>query len=168
MRVNGVDVIPLVEAELYRRFLGCADRRHTSGWAARPGPRSTGCGRPPSSGSMPAGTVDVSIGLEWSFAPTLRHLVMATDAWLGRAIVDIEQPLYPIGHPNVEYETDGSDVSMFVAVAPSYADVLEVRKNPWASAYSRDLRCTCELTLICAPCQRGAGTHINAARTQGR
>jgi len=107
---------------------------------------------------MPAGTVDVSVGGEWSFAQTLRHLVMATDAWLGRAILDIKQPFHPIGQPNVEYETDGNDMSVFATLAPSYAEVLEVRagrvamvrdfiatvtsddltatrKNPWTHEY---------------------------------
>ena len=71
--------------------------------------------------------VDVSVGGEWSFAQTLRHLVMATDAWLGRSILGIEQPFHPIGQPNAEYETDGNDMSVFTTVTPSYAEVLEVR-----------------------------------------
>jgi hypothetical protein len=78
---------------------------------------------------MPAGTVDVSVDGEWSFAQTLRHLVMATDTWLGRAILGIERPFHPIGQPNVEYETDGNDMSIFPAVTPSYTDVLEVRAS---------------------------------------
>ena len=76
---------------------------------------------------MPAGTVDVSVDGEWSFAQTLRHLVLATDTWLGRAILQIEQPFHPIGQPNAEYETDGYDMSIFTTVTPSYAEVLEVR-----------------------------------------
>ena len=76
---------------------------------------------------MPAGTVDVSVDGEWSFAQTLRHLVMATDTWLGRAILEIDQPYHPIGQPNVEYETDGYDMSVFSTATPSYAEVLEVR-----------------------------------------
>jgi hypothetical protein len=39
----------------------------------------------------------VSVGGEWSFAQTLRHLVLATDAWFGRSILEIEQPFHPIG-----------------------------------------------------------------------
>ncbi len=108
---------------------------------------------------------DVSMDGEWSFAQTLRHLVMATDTWLGRAIQEIEQPFHPIGQPNAEYETDGNDMSVFTTVTPSYADVLEVRagrvamvrdflatvtwvdlaatrKNPWAPEYP-------ETTLSC-------------------
>jgi DinB superfamily len=76
---------------------------------------------------MPAGMVDVSVGGEWSFAQTLRHLVMATDAWLRRAIWGIEQPFHPIGQPNAEYQTDGNDMSVFATATPSYAGVLEAR-----------------------------------------
>ena len=130
LRVNGVDVIPLVEAELNRRFPGRADRRAThpdglrAAWAAL---ERTWAATLELVAAMPAGTVDVSVGGEWSFAQTLRHLVMATDTWLGRAILDIEQPFHPTGQPNVEYETDGNDMSIFATATPSYADVLEVR-----------------------------------------
>src|SRR5580658_3777089 len=95
LRVNGVDVIPLVEAELNRRFPGRADRRATdpdglrAAWAAL---ERTWAGTLERAAAMPAGTVDVSVGGEWSFAQTLRHLVMATDTWLGLAILGIEQP----------------------------------------------------------------------------
>jgi len=130
LRVNDVDVIPLVEAELNRRFPGRASRHATdpdglrAAWAAV---ERTWAATLERVAAMPAGTVDVPVGGEWSFAQTLRHLVMATDAWLGRAILGIEQPFHPIGQPNAEYETDGNDMSVFTTVTPSYADVLEVR-----------------------------------------
>jgi len=161
LRVNGVDVIPLVDAELDRRFPGRASRRAAdpdslrAAWAAL---ERTWAATLERVAAMPAGTVDVPVDGEWSFAQTLRHLVMATDAWLGRAILGIEQPFHPIGQPNAEYETDGSDMSVFATATPSYADVLEVRtghvskvrdflatvtpedlaaprKNPWAPEY---------------------------------
>ena len=114
---------------------------------------------------MPAGTVDVSVDGEWSFAQTLRHLVLATDAWLGRAILEIEQPFHPIGQAGAGAEDDGLDMSIFTTVTPSYAEVLEVRagrvamvrdflatvtadelaatrKNPWDPEYQ-------ETTLSC-------------------
>ncbi len=128
--VNGVDVVPFIEAELNRRFPGRAERR-----AADPeGLRSAWAGLERSwaatlerAAAMPAGTVEVSVDGEWSFAQTLRHLVMATDTWLGGAILQIEQPFHPLGQPNSEYETDGNDMSVFAPVTPSYAEVLEVR-----------------------------------------
>jgi hypothetical protein len=128
--VNGVDVAPLVEAELNRRFPGRAGLRAAdpdslrAAWAALERAWGATLGRV---AAMPAGTVDVSVGGEWSFAQTLRHLVMATDTWLGRGILGIEQPYHPIGQPNAEYETDGLDMSVFSAATPSYSEVLEVR-----------------------------------------
>ena len=53
--------------------------------------------------------------------------MLATDAWLGRAILEIEQPFHPIGQPDASFETDGRDMSIFTTVTPSYAEVLEVR-----------------------------------------
>ncbi len=130
LRVNGVDVIPLVEAELNRCFPGRADRRAAdpdglrAAWATL---ERTWAATLERVAAMPAGTVDVSVGGEWSFAQTLRHLVMATDTWLGRAILEIEQPYHPVGQPNAGAENHGLDMSIFTTVTPSYAEVLEVR-----------------------------------------
>ena len=166
--VNGVDVAPFVDAELNRRFPGRAARRADdpaglrAAWAALELAWSAAIAR---ADAMPTGTVDISVDGEWSFAQTLRHLIMATDSWLRRAILEIEQPFHPIGQPNVEYETDGNDMSVFSTVAPSFAEVLEVRadrvglvrdflatvtsadlavtrRNPWAPEYP-------ETTLSC-------------------
>jgi hypothetical protein len=130
LRINGVDVIPLVEAELNRRFPGRADRRAgdpdglRAAWAAL---ERTWAGTLERVAAMPAGTVDVSVGGEWSFAQTLRHLVMATDTWLGRAILGIEQPYHPLGQADAGAAKDGLDMSIFTTVTPSYAEVREVR-----------------------------------------
>jgi hypothetical protein len=168
LRVNGVDVIPLVESELNRRFPGRADRRAEdpdglrATWAAL---ERTWAATLERVAAMPAGTVDVSVGGEWSFAQTLRHLILATDTWLGRAILEVEQPFHPIGLAGPGAEDDGLDMSIFATVTPSYAEVLEVRagrvgmvrdflatvtsdalaatrKNPWAPEYQ-------ETTLSC-------------------
>jgi len=129
LRVNGVDVIPFVEAELNRRFPGRADRRTgdpnglRAAWATL---EHTWADTLERVAAMPAGTVDVSVGGEWSFAQTQRHLVLATDAWLGRAILEIEQPFHPIGQ-RAAVPDDDLDMSIFTTVTPSYAEVLEVR-----------------------------------------
>jgi DinB superfamily/Pentapeptide repeats (8 copies) len=132
LRVNGVDVIPLVDAELNRRFPGRSQRQAAdpgglqAAWAAL---ERTWAATLERVAAMPAGTVDVSISGEWSFAQTLRHLVMATDTWLRRAILELEQPYHPIGQPNAGAERDGLDMSIFTTDAPSYAEVLEVRAD---------------------------------------
>ena len=171
LRVNGVDVIPLVEAELNRRFPGRADRRAgdpdglRAAWSTL---ERTWAATLERAAAMPAGTVDVSVGGEWSFAQTLRHLILATDTWLGRAILQIEQPFHPIGLADPSAEDDGLDMSIFTTVTPSYDEVLEVRagrvamlrdflasvtsdelaatrKNPWEPEYQErppSLACT--------------------------
>jgi hypothetical protein len=130
LRVNGVDVIPFVEAELNARFPGRAQRRAQDpdglrgAWAAL---ERTWVGTLERVAAMPSGTVDISVTGEWSFAQTLRHLVLATDAWLGRAIQGVEQPFHPIGLAGPGAEDDGLDMAIFSTVAPPYDEVLEVR-----------------------------------------
>lgn len=168
LRINGIDVVPFVQAELDRRFPGRADRHATdpeglrTAWAQL---EQCWAATLEYAETMPPGSVEIPVDGEWSFAQTLRHLVMATDTWLGRAILEIEQPYHPIGQPNVEYETDGYDLAVFATAAPTYAEVLQVRaervamvrdflaavtldelavvrKNPWAPGHP-------ESTLAC-------------------
>lgn len=125
--INGVNVIPFVEAELNRRFPGRADQRAgdpeglREAWAALERAWAPTLER---AAAMPAGAVDVSVGGEWSFAQTLRHLVHATDMWLGRAILELDQPFHPIGQADSAADDDGVNTS---TVSPPYAEVLEVR-----------------------------------------
>jgi hypothetical protein len=120
--------------------------------------------------AMPPGTVDASVDGEWSFAQTLRHLIMATDTWFGRAILQLEQPFHPLGQANAGAADDGLDLSLFVTETPSYDDVLEVRadhqrmvrefiadvtpeeldgvrKNPWAPQYPETVRSCLHVVL---------------------
>ncbi len=130
LRVNGVDVVPLIDAELNRRFPGRSERGATdpdglrTAWAALEHTWSATVERVP---AMPAGTVDVSVAGEWSFAQTLRHLVVATDMWLGRAILEIQQPFHPLGQLDAGTAGDGFDLSIFTTETPSFADVLDAR-----------------------------------------
>lgn len=128
--VNGVDVAPLVDAELDRRFPGRSQRRAADpeglrrAWAAV---EATWAATLERIATLPAGTVDVQVDGEWSFAQTVRHLVMATDTWLRGAVLGLERPYHPIGQPNVEYAADGHDPSVFAEAAPAWDEVLAVR-----------------------------------------
>lgn len=130
LHVNGVDVVPLVEAELNRRFPGRAQRRAAdpdglrAAWAALEHSWAATLERV---AALPAGTVDVSVSGEWSFAQTLRHLVMAIDTWLGRAILELDQPYHRLGQPDSGYQAGGNDMSIFSTEVPSYEEVLDVR-----------------------------------------
>lgn len=124
-----------VDAELDRRFPGRASWRADdpdclrAAWEQVERAWATTLDRV---AALPDGAVDVSVDGEWTFAQTLRHLVMATDTWLGRAILGIAQPYHPIGQPNAEYRTDGYDMAVFATATPSYAEVLDVRAERMA------------------------------------
>ena len=164
--VNGVDVVPLVEAELDRRFPGRAERRAPdpaglcAAWAAVERAWAAAVER---AEAMPAGTVDVSVAGEWSFAQTLRHLVSATDTWLGRSILGLEQPYHPLGQMFDGAAEEGFDMSVLTTEQPSWAEVREARaermtmvrdfvatvipdeleaprRNPWAPAEPETIR----------------------------
>lgn len=164
--VNGVDVVPLVDAELDRRFPGRALRRATdpaglrAAWDAVQRSWDATLTR---ANQMPPGSVDESVAGEWSFAETLRHLVTATDVWLRGAVLGVEQPYHPLGRPHTEYATDGHDTSVFSPGTPAFDDVLaaradrvamvtaflghvtpeqldEPRANPWAPEHTETVR----------------------------
>ena len=130
--VNGVDVVPLVDAELNRRFPGrelraAADPQALrAAWAALESAWTATLER---AAGMPPGTVDASVAGEWSFAQTLRHLVMATDTWLGKAVLQREHPYHPAGLPN---DDDGGgsaayDGSEFTTAEPTFEEVTQAR-----------------------------------------
>lgn len=131
-RVNGVDVIPLVEAELNARFPGRELQRTGDpaglqvAWAAL---QDTWAATLECAESMPAGTVDESVDGEWSLSQTLRHLVMATDTWLGKAVLRLEQPYHPLALANEGAAEDGLDMSVFTTKTPTYAEVLAARRD---------------------------------------
>ncbi|WP_329004824.1 DinB family protein [Kribbella sp. NBC_00709] len=123
LKVNGIDVAAYVDAELNRRYPGRAERFAEdpdglrAAWAATERTWATTVER---AAKMPVGTVDVVVDGEWSFAQTQRHLVHATDVWLGRGILELDDPYHPLGLKYGGTDAPGT-------TAPPYADVLEAR-----------------------------------------
>lgn len=125
--VNGVDVVPLVDAELNRQFPGRELQNSRTpeglrdGWAAvQSAWQTTVDGTPPA-------LVDAHVEDEWSLAQTLRHLVLATDAWLRGAILQVEQPFHEIGQIFTGAAEMGFDMSIFRVDPPAYEEILAVR-----------------------------------------
>jgi hypothetical protein len=125
--VNGVDVVPLVDAELNRQFPGRELQKAQTpeglreAWVAVQGAwQETVVGTPPE-------LIDAHAEDEWSLAQTLRHLVLATDAWLRGAILKIEQPFHEIGQIFTGADQMGFDMSIFRADPPAYEEILAVR-----------------------------------------
>ncbi len=150
--VNGVDVTSYVEAELNRRFPGRAEHRAADpqglrdAWASLERIWAATLER---AAAMPEGAVDVSVEGEWSFAQTLRHLVLATDTWLGRGVLGLEQPYHPLGLMDADTASDGRDMSVFTLDTPSYDEVLEARAGRVAMV--RDFLAAVTLEDLAAP-----------------
>ncbi|GAA6525882.1 DinB family protein [Intrasporangium sp. DVR] len=125
--VNGVDVVPLVDAELNRQFPGRELQKAQTpeglreGWAAVQSAWQT------TVAETPPDLVDAHVEDEWSMAQTLRHLILATDAWLRGAILGLQQPLHEIGQIFTGAEEMGFDMSIFRVDPPAYEETLAVR-----------------------------------------
>ena len=125
--VNGVDVVPLVEAELDRQFPGRELQRAQTPEGLRAGWVAVQAAWQTTVAGTPADLVDAHVEDEWSLAQTLRHLVLATDAWIRGAVLRIEQPFHEIGQAFTFADQMGFDTSVLRADPPSYEEVLAVR-----------------------------------------
>ena len=79
--------------------------------------------------NTPADLVDAHIDDEWSLAQTLRHLVLATDAWLRGGVMRIEQPFHDIGLIFGGAAEMGFDMSIFRDDVPALDDILAARSE---------------------------------------
>lgn len=154
--VNGVEVAPLIEAELDRRepdrvLLRARDPRGLAeAWRRIEGRWTDTLGR---ADALDPSLLVVRVDYEWSLVETLRHLIMATDAWLFRMVRGESHPFHPWGLPPDpatpdEIEALGLDIS----AQPSYADVLAVRGLRMAAVSETiDALTTDDLGRMCTP-----------------
>jgi len=125
--VNGVDVVPLVDAELNRRFPGRELQKAQTPDGLREGWVAVQAAWQTTIAGTPRHLVDVHVEDEWSLAQTLRHLIIATDAWLRGGILRIRQPFHEIGQIFSGAGEMGFDLSIFRVDPPAYEEVLAVR-----------------------------------------
>ncbi|RPI20017.1 MAG: DinB family protein [Actinobacteria bacterium] len=131
LKINGVEVAPLIEAELDRLHPERLSLRGTdvaglrAGWEvierfwAETMARAAG---------LPEADLHRSVGGEWSLAETLRHLVFVTDSWLGHAVLAEERPFHPIGLP-ASFIIDGEDFGIDPGAAPTFDEVVAARAD---------------------------------------
>lgn len=125
--VNGVDVVPFVDAELNRQFPGRELQKAQTPQDLQAGWAAVQAAWERTVTNTPLELVDAHVDDEWSLAQTLRHLVLATDAWLRGAIMGIEQPFHEIGQIFTGAAEMGFDMSIFRADAPTFEHILAVR-----------------------------------------
>jgi hypothetical protein len=131
LRLNGVEVAPLVAAELERRFPeraklraadpdGLADaweiiEEHWQATLAH-------------ARKLPEPVLHERVDDEWSFVETLRHLVMATDCWLRRMVKGMDRPYHPWGLAG-SWLTDPESWGIDIDASPSFEEVLLLRRE---------------------------------------
>ena len=135
LTINGVEVGPLVEAELDRRYPDRVRMRPTDPAGFREAWDVVE--------RLWSGTVDRARGLdpallhesvngEWSFVETLRHLAFATDAWVRRAILGDPSPWDPLDLPWDEMP-DTPGIPRDREVRPPLDVVVELRRDRMAT-----------------------------------
>ncbi|MDQ3627772.1 MAG: DinB family protein [Actinomycetota bacterium] len=133
--INGVDVAPLVQAELDRRFPDRAKMRpsdpdgFSEAWTIieRLWAETVARAR-----TLDPELLHESVDGEWSFIETLRHLVFATDAWINRAILGDPHPWHPLDLP-WDQMRDRPGIPRDRDVRPSLDEVLRLREGRMAT-----------------------------------
>lgn len=100
--VNGVDIAPLIDAELNRRTPERAKMRPSSADEYREAweiLERLWAGTVERAKTFSEDDLHRNVGEEWSFVQTLRHLCFASDAWVGRMILGDPSPWHPLDLP---------------------------------------------------------------------
>jgi uncharacterized protein YjbI with pentapeptide repeats len=131
LTVNGVEIGPLVDAELNRRYPLRAKMRPADPAGFRQAwdiieelwgqtvERARG---------LPPDLLHEPVDGEWSFIETLRHLVFATDSWIRRAVLGDPSPWGPLDLPWDEMP-DTPGVPRDRDARPSLDEVLALRRD---------------------------------------
>jgi hypothetical protein len=129
--VNGVDIAPLVDAELDRRMPDRAKMRpddpdgFRAAWAIL---ERLWEGTLTRARTFPETALHRSVDGEWSFIQTLRHLNFAAAAWVGRMVLGTTSPWHPLDLP--WDEAPGWDgIPWDREARPALDEVLAVRRE---------------------------------------
>ncbi len=102
LKVNGVEVGPLVEAELDRRYPERVTMRPSDADGFREAwdvIERLWDGTVERARRLDPELLHESVEGEWSFIETLRHLVLVTDGWINRTVLGEPSPFHPLGLP---------------------------------------------------------------------
>lgn len=129
--VNGVDIAPLVDAELNRRMPQRAKMRpddsdgFREAWAILEQLWKSTVAR---AMTFPTAALHDNVDDEWSFIQTLRHLNFATAAWVGRMVLSNTSPWHPLDLP-WDQAPGWDGVPWDREAQPSLDEVLAVRRR---------------------------------------
>ena len=166
LRLNGVEVAPLVMAELERRSPERSKLRAqgpedlADAWAMIVDLWDTTVAE---AHTLPEPMLHQRVDDEWSFVESLRHLVLATDCWLRRMVKGIDRPYHPCGLAG-SWLSDPASWGLDPEANPSFQDMLELRRQRTDEVRQtiRDVTIE-ELERVCVPPETPG--HPNRAHT---
>ena len=136
--VNDVDVTTYVEAELDRQH----PLRRLAREAASPDDYRTTwdaietlwAATLERARLLPEGKLHERVDGEWSFVETQRHLLFASDAWLGNAVLEEDAPYHPWGFPSGGMPADqAAQLGLTLDATPTLDEVLAPRQRRMAT-----------------------------------
>ena len=134
MVVNDVEIAPLIAAELERRYPERAKLTPTDADGAREAwsvIEDLWTATSARAASLPEATLHERVDDEWSFLETLRHLVFATDVWIGGRVLGHSGHHHPHGMPP-SFVTDAAPFGIDLGADPPFADVVVAREDRMA------------------------------------
>jgi hypothetical protein len=153
--VNDVDVTAYVEAELDRqhptRVLArdaASPEDYREAWDAI---EAMWAATLDHARLLPDAALHERVDGEWSFVETQRHLLMASDAWLGSAVLEEETPYHPLGLPYGGMPPDeAAKLGLTLEATPSLDEVLAPRHARMATMRGEvDELTEAELDRVC-------------------
>ncbi|MDE9364853.1 DinB family protein [Luteipulveratus sp. YIM 133132] len=135
LTINGVDVGPLITAELDRRHPGRVLMRPTDADGFRTAwdtVEELWTGTVDTARALDPALLHESVDGEWSFIETLRHLAFATDAWVRRALLGDPSPWHPLDLP-WDQMPDTPGVPRDRSVRPTLDEALALRQDRMAT-----------------------------------
>jgi hypothetical protein len=136
--VNDIDVTAYVEAELDRQHPVRALARdatspedYRTAWDAIEAQWEVTLDR---ARRLPEAKLHERVDGEWSFVETQRHLLFASDAWLGNAVLEEQNPYHPLGLPAGGMAPhDSAKLGLALDAKPPLSEVLAPRLGRMAA-----------------------------------
>src|SRR6478609_1042318 len=83
---------------------------------------------------LPEAKLHEQVDGEWSFVETQRHLLMASDAWIGNAVLEEDAPYHPLGFPHGGMPADqAARLGLTVDATSTLDEVLAPRRRRMAT-----------------------------------
>ena len=132
--VNDVDVTRYVEAELDRQHPARRVAREATSpddyrttWDAMEKLWAATLDR---ARLLPEAMLHERVDGEWSFVETQRHLLFASDAWLGNAVLEEQAPYHPLGFPHGGMPAEAAaHLGLTLEATPTLDEVLAARQR---------------------------------------